>query len=259
MAIDLAALRAKYEDLTKDKGTGDSKQDKYIKLEDGENVVRILPPADPDQQWYAETSIHRVPQEGQSWDRNVQCRKIHGEACPLCDLYYALWDGINKKTSTDEDADKKMANKIRARPRYYMNILDRADENKVKILSVGVKLYKSIVGAILDEDFGDITDLQTGNDYKVHKADVEGYPNYDQSRPRPGKTAALGSKKEISAAMDTLHDIQDLVKLEDYDDLRVMAESLAVHGRVASMKKDNASWASKKGTSDEEFENKLKG
>ena len=35
------------------------------------------------------------------------------------------------------------------------------------------------------------------------------WPKYDQSAPRP-KSSELGSKSEIAAAMDSLHEIHDL-------------------------------------------------
>ena len=79
----------------------------------------------------------------------------------MCDLYYGLW-----KTGRQEDED--LARKIKPRARYYMNILDR-ESGDVKILSIGVILFKKIIGAMLDEDFGDITDPVTGHDFKIVK------------------------------------------------------------------------------------------
>ena len=51
------------------------------------------------------------------------------------------------------------------------------------------------------------------------------WPKYDQSAPRP-KSSPLGSKAEVSAAMDSLHDIHALVKLEDYEDVKNMTNTL---------------------------------
>jgi hypothetical protein len=99
-----------------------------------------------------------------------------------------------------------------------MNILDR-ESGSVKILSIGVILFKKIIGAMLDEDFGDITDVEKGHDFKIVKEMDGQWPKYDQSAPRP-KSSPLGSKSEVAATMDSLHEIHDLVKLEEYEDVK---------------------------------------
>jgi hypothetical protein len=218
MAIDLEALRAKHEQLNNPQA-GNSNSDflqKFYQIPEGTNAVRILPWKDEDREFYAETKIHRVPQPDGTV-KNMHCRKVHGEKCPMCDLYYGLW-----KTGRKEDED--LARKIKPRARYYMNILDRASGD-VKILSIGVILFKKIIGAMLDEDFGDITDLESGHDFKIVKEMDGQWPKYDQSSPRP-KASELGSKAETAATMDSLHDIHDLVKLEDYEDVKKATDML---------------------------------
>lgn len=217
MAIDLDALRAKHAELS-NPGSGNANSDflsNFLQVQEGTNVVRVLPGKDEDTLFYAETKIHRVPDE-QGNVKNYHCRKIHGEPCPICETYYALWKEPNK----DED----LARQIKPRSRYYMNVLDR-DSGSVRILSIGVILFKKIIAAMLDEDFGDITDLETGHDFKIIKQMEGQWPKYDQSQPRP-KSSVAGSKAEIAAWMDTLHDIHALVKLEDYEETKIVAQGL---------------------------------
>jgi hypothetical protein len=217
MAIDLEALRRKHEQLSNPQSGGNSDfVNNFYQIPDGSNAVRILPWKDEEKEFYAETKIHRVPQPDGTV-KNVHCRKVHGEQCPLCDLYYALW-----KTGKKEDED--LARQIKPRARYYMNIVDR-ESGDVKILSVGVILFKKIVAAMLDEDFGDITDTESGHDFKIVKEMDGQWPKYDQSAPRP-KSSPLGSKQEVVAAMDSLHDIHALVKLEEYEDVKNMTNNL---------------------------------
>jgi hypothetical protein len=213
MAIDLNALRLKHEQLNNPGGGSANNNDflqKFYQIPEGSNAVRILPWKDEQKEFYAETKIHRVPQPDGTV-KNVHCRKVHSEACPLCDLYYALW-----KTGRKEDED--LARQIKPRARYYMNILDR-NSGDVKILSVGVILFKKIVAAMLDEDFGDITDVEKGHDFKIVKEMDGQWPKYDQSAPRP-KSSPLGSKAEVAASMESLHEIHELVKLEEYEDVK---------------------------------------
>ena len=218
MPIDLEALRKKHEQLNNPGGNTNNADflQKFYQIPEGSNAVRILPWNDDEKEFYAETKIHRIPGPDGNV-RNIHCRKIHGENCPMCDLYYALW-----KTGRKEDED--LARQIKPRSRYYMNILDR-DSGDIKILSVGVILFKKIIGAMLDEDFGDITDVENGHDFKIVK-EMEGqWPKYDQSQPRP-KSSPLGSKAEIASSMDSLHEIHDLVKLEDYEEVKKAAATL---------------------------------
>jgi hypothetical protein len=217
MAIDLDALRAKHEELSGNRPAGGNADflSKFIQLQDGTNSVRILPGKDEDTMFYAETKIHRVP-DGQGGVKNVHCRKIHGEPCPMCDTYYSLWKEPNK----DED----LARQIKPRSRYYMNVVDR-ETGDVKILSIGVILFKKIIAAMLDEDFGDITDVASGHDFKIVKIMEGQWPKYDQSQPRP-KSSEAGSKAEVAAWMESLHDIHALVKLEEYEDVKTAAMGL---------------------------------
>jgi hypothetical protein len=217
MAIDLDALRRKHEELN-NQGGGSSENvlDKFYQLDLGTNVVRILPWKNEENEFYAETKIHRVPQpDGKI--KNFHCRKVHGESCPLCDLYYALW-----KTGRKED--ENLARQIKPRARYYMNVFDR-DNEEVKILSVGVIIYKKIIATILDEDYGDITDMENGFDFKIIKEMDGEFPKYDQSQARP-KSTPLGNKQLIAGISEQLHEIHDLVRLEEYDEMRKQVDML---------------------------------
>jgi hypothetical protein len=215
MAIDLEALRRKHEQINNSGKKNDDFLENFFSLEMGDNLMRILPPKDEDKEFYAETKIHRVPNGDKV--RNFHCRRVHDEACPLCDLYFALW-----KTGRKED--EATARLIKPRARYYLNVLNR-ETGDVKILSIGIMIFKKITGAILDPDYGDITDLKSGHDFKIHK-EMEGeWPKYDQSAPRPKSTPA-GTAKEIATMMDSLHDIHGLVKVEEYDVLKEAASGL---------------------------------
>ena len=234
MAIDLNALRMKHEQLNNPQsGNNTDFLKKFYQIPEGTNAVRILPWKDDEKEFYAETKIHRVTGPDGNV-KNHHCRKIHGESCPMCDLYYALW-----KTGRKEDED--LARQIKPRARYYMNILDR-ESGEVKILSIGVILFKKIIGAMLDEDFGDITDTEAGHDFKIVKEMDGQWPKYDQSAPRP-KSSPLGSKSEIATNMDTLHNIHELVKLEDYEDVKnaaALLTSTAVQGTVQGTSQNEA-------------------
>jgi len=223
--VDLDALRKKHEALQSGKAAGGGQDflKNFVQLEDGTTTLRILPSKEGDDRWfYAETKIHRIG-EGENV-KNFHCRKVHNEKCPLCDAYYKLWD-YSKKTGKDgKDQYATLARLIKPRERYYLNVAVRP-ANEVKILSIGQIVFKKILNTMMDPDYGDITDLKNGYDFKVVKEMDGGFPKYDQSSPRP-KSSPAGSPQEIAKFMDLLHDIHSLVKLEDYEDMRKSAEIL---------------------------------
>lgn len=234
MGIDLNALRKKHEELmgkNKGGGTNDDFIKKFYQVNEGTNTIRILPSKDENKEFYAETKIHRVPMENNQV-KNVHCRKIHNEACPLCDLYFSLW-------KTGKKEDEALARVIKPRSRYYMNILDR-ETGEVKILSIGMILFQKIVASMIDSDFGDITDIEKGHDFKIVKHMEGQWPRYDQSQPRP-KSSPLGTKAETARIMDLMHDIHGLVKLEEYDAVKKTSEMLAIGGKLQATADDSPS------------------
>ena len=250
MAIDLEAIRQKHEEISNAGGGGGSFIDTFIQLREGTNVVRILPGKDEDTEFYAETKIHRITfptsQDGLTGGkvRNVHCLQTHGEKCPICELYYGLW-----KTGVKEDED--LARKIKGRARYYMNVVNR-ETAEVKILSVGIMIFQKLLNTILDEDYGDITDLKTGHDFKIVKTMEGQFPKYDQSQARP-KASEAGSKGEVAEWLDSLHDVHGLVKKEEYEDVLGVAEEISPPSMRPREYKDSTGTEG----SEDEFLNKM--
>ncbi len=225
MSLNLDKLREAHAKLNESGGGGN--EGKYVILQEGTNLVRILPPKDPEDLFFSETKIHRVKDE-EGNNRNFHCRKVHNEECPLCDAYFELWKKHNSLFKDKEEAKKgtsefkKAARSLRPGQRFYMNVVDRNDDNKVKILSVGIKVMDKIL-ADMTGDFGDITDLKDGKDFKVIKeAQGKEWPSYDKSGTRPVSEPA-GTPQEIAAFLEQIHDIKSLVKVESMEDARKIA------------------------------------
>lgn len=220
--MNIEELRKKYNQINKT-GGGDNSDflKKFLMMDEGTTVVRILPSKDPDENFYAETGIHRIN------EKNHHCPKVKGDDCPLCDLSFKLWN-------TKDKGNMDIARQIKARKRFYLNAVER-DTGEVKILSIGVKLFSKILDSIFDDDYGDITDLETGNDFKIVKDKSGEWPNYDKSAPKPVKTEA-GSKSEVATWMDELHDIQGLVKVTPYEDLKKLAMEITGEDIVDQVK-----------------------
>jgi hypothetical protein len=210
--VNIDELKKKYEQIQNAQTPGGNSDflKKFFMMEEGTSVVRVLPGKD-EEEFYSETAIHRIN------DKNHHCPRVKGEDCPVCDLYYRLW----KVEGPMKDEAQDLARQIKPRKRYYLNVVDRRDDS-VKILSVGMKLFGKILDCFFDEDYGDITDLDSGWDFKIVKDTQGQWPNYDKSSPKPKQTSA-GTKKQVAEWMDELHDIGGLIKVAGYDDLKRMA------------------------------------
>tara|TARA_R110000765_G_scaffold422145_1_gene528978 strand:- start:1393 stop:2127 length:735 start_codon:yes stop_codon:yes gene_type:complete len=219
--LDLDSLRQKYQEITS-KGSGGNEDflKKFINIPTpGETVVRILPTLDPELPFYKEySSIH--------WEgKNYSCLKDLGQKCPITEVYFALW-----KTGIEENI--ALARKIRARKKFWMNVVER-DTGEVKILSCGIKLFEKILSTILDEDFGDITDLNEGWDFKVKKVKQGDWPDYSHSAPKP-KQIPAGTDQEIDRWMNSLHDIHGIIKYPEYEVAEKIAAEILSHASGAA-------------------------
>jgi hypothetical protein len=84
-----------------------------------------------------------------------------------------LWrEGVDN----NDEVAKKEAKQLFARNRYYSPILVRGMEDEgVKVWAYGKTAYQTLLGYVLDPDYGDITDPDSGTDI-VLNYDVPGTP-----------------------------------------------------------------------------------
>lgn len=230
----LADLKNKYAKLSKAPGENQEFLKNFIQLDEGDTVVRILPSVDENKPFFAENKIHRVP-SGNGQTKNVHCRKIHGEACPLCDLYYEAWNVHNTLNLPKGTSSKfsEFARGIKPTPRSYLNIYKR-ETDEVLILSTGDQLLQKIISAeigLQSEDSGSLVDVgDSGIDFKIVKVMVKSatgiYPNYNSSEARRKAIPLADSKQKVSEILARRHDIQALIKLEPFEEVKKVADQL---------------------------------
>lgn len=229
--LNIAELRAKLNEL---KGGNVSKNYDFMKkfynppdwneTLHARSTIRILPgamnAAGGNDIFFAETLLHRIN------NKNYHCPKKIGQTCPICEYNRALW-------ATDNEENIKIARDLKAKKRFYMNVIAREREvqdeqtgktqivknNGPLVYSCGVKVFEKILKFIVDEDYGDITNLMNGYDFQIRKEKQGEWPNYDDSKARKDPSPA-GTKEEILQWMDNLHDLNTLIKYESYEDLK---------------------------------------
>jgi hypothetical protein len=208
---DLAKLRAAME--SQQRGGGGFKF--WKPREEGEYTVRFLPPHDPDGLFFKQTAQYKLG------DKYYFAPYIEGEPDPIYEYYKALW----KKGTSEAEA---LAREIKPRKQYLYNIVVR-DENgskpesptKVFVYMSGQKLYDKVMHYFWDEDFGDLTDIEEGFDFKIVKEKgSSGFPSYDNSRPRNKATALFEDNDMIEETLNNIHDLDKEVEYKSYDELK---------------------------------------
>lgn len=245
-------LQKLYEELNS-KGGGESFGENFLKVEEDKPVyVRILPAKNDEEMFYSKTIRHEF-KLGNSF-HYVQSRTITGEDCPLGNLYYELWDlheqfctsnGMDPKDKDTITPYKIWARAIKPKEKFFINVVTRDDESKVKILSCTEALMNKIVGAMLEKEpdgtpmYGDITSLHDGNDFKILLSKGKnGFLNYNESQVSPKKKPA-GTSAQIEAWMDSLHDLNALVKPSSTEEIMTIVEELrtTIESQVAEFEK----------------------
>lgn len=192
------------------------------------STMRILPgkktESNNSESFFTETLLHKIN------GKNYHCPRKIGRPCPVCEYNRALW-------ATEKDENIAIARDLKAKKRFYMNVIARerivankeTGENEVRlndgplIYSCGVKVFEKILKFIVDEEYGDITNLIEGYDFQVRKEKQGDWPNYDDSRALKNSSIA-GSEDEIATWMDNLHDLNTLIRHESYDDLKLQLD-----------------------------------
>lgn len=208
---DLSKLKAAWEKQSK--GGGNFKF--WKPRENGEYTIRFLPPHDSDGLFFKQTAQYKLG------DKYFFAPYIEGNPDPVYEYYRALW-----KKDTAES--KALAREIKPRKQYLYNIVVR-DENgakpenptKVFVYMSGQKLYDKVMHYFWDEDFGDLTDIEEGFDFKIVKeGNPGGFPSYDNSRPRNKMTTLFEDDSMTEEVLAGVHNLNEEVEYKSYEELK---------------------------------------
>ncbi len=115
-----------------------------FKLREGKNTLRFMPPRAGETKPWKVFWVHGI---GNGADfRSFQCpEKMLGEACPVCAQVSALY-------RTGNEADKKAANKLRAKQEAYANIVDMQNPDVgVQVLKMAEGTYREVMGLMVGD------------------------------------------------------------------------------------------------------------
>lgn len=241
--LDIAKLAERLAQLNKGGGGGEGGMS-FMDIKDGRNVARVLPPINSKAEFALEVWVHYGVGKSANSPKGTMlvCPRTENENayCPVCELSSQL----KKMSSKKDDNNDKEARQIYRKKRVYYNAIDRADdlskyefqqeegkpgkwmntetgkpESPVKVLATGIEVYKSIIGFIIDPEYGDVTDPEEGLDiiitktgtgqfgtkYEVKTARKNtpvGYPDWEKAMVDLSTLAKPKTVTEIEAIME---------------------------------------------------------
>ena len=105
--------------------------------------------------------------------------------------------------------------------RCYAAVVVRGEEDKgVQIWGFGKQVYQALLGIMLDEDYGDITDPESGRDVKVKCYKPQGKKFAETEVMPRGKASALAPNTATAKQwIDNIPDVNKMFELKSYDEL----------------------------------------
>ena len=193
----------------------------FFKPKEGKNIIRILPPWSKAGLWYKEATLHYgLAVDGK--DRAVPCLKMFDKDCPVCAKREEFMEGSGE--------DKKLADKLRPRTKFYANILDRAT-NQVKIWGFSQKTLGVLLSYASDPDYGDISDPESGFDLVVDRTGTTMTDTRYNIRVKP-------KPSEVDMDSLELHNL-DLETVEEMEEEDLEEIVISNFGKVKKSKKDD--------------------
>ena len=216
MALDMAKMKSKLQDL---ESGGKSKQDNvWWRPQEGDQDIRIVPTEDGDP--FKVYHFHYNLGEGARG--GVLCPKRQfGENCPICDFASKLW-----QEGTDDS--KKMAKSLFVRQRFFSPVIDRDNEEAgVRIWGYGKTIYETLLGLVLNPDYGDITDVDAGVDFTLTYTLPKSKGAFPQTNlvPKRKSSALAKNKGAIKEMLESVPEIHTLFQRKSPADVKAILES----------------------------------
>ena len=197
MGIDLDKMKQRRAAL---QGKGGGNRDTFWRPQDGEQTIRIVPTADGDpfKDFWFHYNVGNNP-------GFLSPKKNFGEEDPLNDFVRKLFN-----EGTEESI--KMAKSLMARQRFFSPVLVRGEEEKgVRIWGYGKMVYEQLLNLVLNPEYGDITDSETGTDLVIRYGKPAG-ASFPQTEITPRRRPSLLCEDEAQCAewLDTIPDLDSL-------------------------------------------------
>ncbi len=207
MAVDFDAIRKKLDRLS---GNNRNRSSTWKPVEGEEHTVRLLSFPDNDGQPFKELWFYyNIGKE-----RGLLAPYQFGKDDPIQELITKL-----REEGSKESYD--LAKKLYPKMRTYAPVIVRGEEDKgVQIWGFGKTVYQALLGLMLDEDYGDITDPIEGRDVKVVCSKQPGMRwAMTEVRPRGKQSPLSQTASQSTNWTSNIPDVSDMFQCKSYDEL----------------------------------------
>lgn len=179
----------------------------WMKLVEGRNIIRILPPWSEEGKFFQRVGFHRVP--GNFSDKVVCPNFTFGDSdCPICKRSKGVYDKHGK------DAAKNFWPQKRA----YLNVLDmKAADGIVKVLEVGPTILNPILNFMAEEDSDDLVDPHVGFNIMIRRYKEGNFTKYEVMI-KPGQFDLAQHGYDVPTILASLNDLSSQAKKPEADD-----------------------------------------
>ena len=207
MALDFDAIRRKLDRLS---GNTKSRSSSWKPEEGTKSTIRLISFADNDGQPFKELMFYyNIP--GQ---RGLLAPSQFDQRDPVQELISKLRDEGTKESY-------EMAKKLYPKMRIYAPVIVRGEEDKgVQIWSFGKLVYQALLSLMMDEDYGDITDVENGTDITVTCTKAPGQ-QWAKTEVLPKRKSSPLSKdsNKTKEWLGSMPDPTAMFQVKSYDEL----------------------------------------
>ena len=209
MGINMKKMKEKFQALK-----GGSKGNSFWRPSDGDQVIRLVPTedGDPFKQYWFHYNVGNNP-------GFLSPKKNFGEADPLDDF-------VRKLFSENTEESIKMAKELMARQRFFSPVIVRGEESEgVRIWGYGKQVYETLLGYVLNPDYGDITDEETGVDITLNYGTPPGasFPKTGLT-PRRRSTPLSDDSKKIEEWLSSIPDMEKIFDRKTPEEVGAMLD-----------------------------------
>ncbi len=214
MALDMKKMKAKYSAL-QNRGRGGGNKSMWFRPQDGEQVIRIVPTADGDP--FKEFWLHYGVGKNPAF---LSLKRNYGQDDPIDNFVRALYN------EGDEESIK-MAKSISAKQRFFSPVLVRGEEDKgVRIWGYGKQVYEQLLNLVLNPEYGDITDVDTGTDLTLQYGKPAGaqFPQTNLT-PRRKSSGLTNTAEETTELLESIPDIEGSFDKKTFDEMQTILDN----------------------------------
>lgn len=246
MALNVDAIKARLASLNQKGGSGNNSNPKakeFIwKPSEGKQDIRIVP-----YQYQPENPFIELKFHYDFMGKTYLSPSSFNKADPICELSDRL------KKNGDKD-DWRIGRDLEPKMRTFVPIIVRGKESEgVKFWGFGVQVYKQLMAAMSEPDYGDITDLVNGYDIRVEFTKKSGKKSSDGKQEFPETTIMIKPKQkpvidtsmpDARAVLEKITSAQpnilDIFTVATYEELATaLEEKLKKQNQTAESAEDN--------------------